>query len=73
MEDKHVICYESINMKDHEKKYDTRDIELAAIVHALKMWSNYFMGIIFELRTYHCGIKYLFDQPTLNARQVRWL
>ena len=31
------------------------------------------MGIIFELRIYHCGLKYLFDQPTLNARQARWL
>ena len=31
------------------------------------------MGRRFELRTDHCGLKYLFDQPTLNARQVRWL
>ena len=31
------------------------------------------MGRTFELRTDHCGLKYLFDQPTLNARQVRWL
>ena len=31
------------------------------------------MGRIFELRTDHCGLKYLIDQPTLNARQARWL
>ena len=31
------------------------------------------MGRKFELRTYHCGLKYLFDQPTKNARQARWL
>ena len=31
------------------------------------------MGRKFELRTDHCGLKYLFDQPTLNARQARWL
>ena len=31
------------------------------------------MGIRFELRIDHCGMKYLFDQPTLNARQARWL
>ena len=31
------------------------------------------INIGFELRTDHCGLKYLFDQPTLNARQVRWL
>ena len=31
------------------------------------------MGRRLELRTDHCGLKYLFDQPTLNARQGRWL
>ena len=31
------------------------------------------MGRIFELRTNHCGLKYLFDQPTFNARKARWL
>ena len=73
MQDNHVICYESRNLKDHEKNYATHDIELAAIVHALKMWRHYLMGRRFELRTDHCGLKYLFDQPTLNARQARWL
>ena len=60
-------------MKDHEKNYATHDLELAAIVHALRMWRHYLMGRIFELRTYHYGVKYLFDQPTLNARKARWL
>ena len=31
------------------------------------------MGRRFELKTDHCDLKYLFDQPTLNARQARWL
>ena len=73
MQDNHVICYESRKLKEHEKNYATHDLELAAIVHALKMWRNYLMGRRFELRTDHCGLKYLFDSPTLNARQVRWL
>ena len=73
MQDNHVICYESRKLKEHEKNYATHDLELAAIVHALKMWRHYFMGRIFGLRTDHCGLKYLFDQPTLNARQARWL
>ena len=60
-------------MKEHEKNYATHDLELAAIEHALKMWRHYLMGRRFELRTDHCGLKYLFDQPTLNARQSRWL
>ena len=73
MQDNHVICYESRKLKENEKNYATHDLELAAIVHALKMWRHYFMGRRFELRTDHCGLKYLFDQDTLNARQARWL
>ena len=60
-------------MKDHENNYATHDLELAAIVHALKMWRHYLMGRRFELRTDHCGLKYLFDQPNLNDRKARWL
>ena len=68
-----MICYESRKLKGNEKNHATHDLELVAIVHALNMWRHYLMGRRFELRTYHCGMKYLFDQPTLNARQVRWL
>jgi hypothetical protein len=60
-------------LKEHERIYATHDLELEAIVHALKKWRHYLMGNRFELRTYHNGLKYLFDQPTLNARQSRWL
>jgi hypothetical protein len=49
------------------------DLDLAAIVHALRMWRHYLMGKKFELRTYHIGLKYIFEQPTLNAKQTRWL
>jgi hypothetical protein len=68
-----IICYESRKLKKHEKKYATHDLELETIVHALKKWRHYLMGRRFELRTDHNGLKYLFDQPTLNARQSRWL
>ena len=73
MQDNHVVCYESRKLKEHEKNYDTHDLELEAIVHALKMWRHCLMGRKFELRTYLYGLKYLFDQPTLNAREARWL
>jgi hypothetical protein len=69
----HVICYESRKLKEHERNYATHDLELAAIVHALKMWRHYLMGRKFELKTDHSGLKHLFEQPTLNARQTRWL
>jgi hypothetical protein len=68
-----VICYESRKLKEHENNYATHDLELAAIVHALRKWRHYLIGRRFELRTDHNSLKYLFDQPTLNTRQSRWL
>ena len=73
MHDNHMICYESRKLKENEKNYATHDLEIGAIVHSLKIWRQHLMGRRFELRTDHCGLKYLFDQPTLNARQARWL
>jgi hypothetical protein len=68
-----VVCFESIKLKEHEMIYATHDLELEAIVHTLKKWRHYLMGKIFELRTDHNGLKYLFGHLTLNARQSRWL
>jgi hypothetical protein len=63
-----VICYESKKLKEHEKNYASHDLQLESIVHTLKKWRHYLMGRRFELRTDHNGLKYLFDQQTLNAR-----
>ena len=49
------------------------DLELVAFLHALKTWRHYLHGKIFELHTDHMSLKYLFDQPILNARKDRWL
>jgi hypothetical protein len=68
-----VICFESRKLKEHERIYATHDFELESIVHALKKWRHYLMGKRFELRTDHHGLKYLFDQPRLNARHSKWL
>jgi hypothetical protein len=68
-----VVCYESRKLKEHERNYATHDLELAAIVHALRKWRHYLMGKRFELRTDHNSLKYLFDHPTLNVRQIKWL
>jgi hypothetical protein len=68
-----VICYESRKLKENERHYATHDLELAAIVHALRKWRHYLMGKRFELSTYHNGLKYLFDKPRLNSRQTIWL
>jgi hypothetical protein len=48
-------------------------LKLRKIVHALKMWRHYLLGIKFVRMTDHCGLRYLIDQPKLNARQARWM
>jgi hypothetical protein len=69
----HVVCYESRKLKEHERNYATHVLELTTIIHALKMWRHYPMGRKFDLGANHCGLKHLFGQPTLNARQIRCL
>ena len=49
------------------------DLELTAIIHALKMCRQYLLGKRFVLMSDHIGLKYLFDQLNLNARKARWL
>ena len=73
LQDNYVVAYESRKLKDHEKNCATHDLELAAIIHALKMWRHHLIGIKFTLMTDNKGLKYLLDQPNLNARQARWL
>ena len=73
MQGNYVVCYESRKLKEHENNYSTHDLELTTIIHALKMWRHYLMGIKFQLRTYHCGMKYLFEQPTLDSKKSKWL
>jgi hypothetical protein len=73
MQEGHVICYESRKLNEHEINYVTHDLELDAIAHALKMWRHYLLGRIFVLMTDHSGLRYMFDQPKLNARQSRWM
>ena len=68
-----IVAYASRQLKPHEKRYPTHDLELAAIVFSLKMWINYHLGERFELFTDHKSLKYLFSQKDLNLRQQRWL
>ena len=49
------------------------DLELDAIIHALRMWRHYLMGRKFLMKIGNMSLKYLFYQPNLNVRQDRWL
>ncbi|KAK9118716.1 hypothetical protein Scep_016809 [Stephania cephalantha] len=73
MQDGRVIAYASRQLKIHEKNYPIHDLELAAIVFALKIWRHYLYGEKFVLFTDHKSLKYLFTQKELNMRQRRWL
>jgi hypothetical protein len=68
-----VVAYASRQLKDHEKNYPTRDLELAVVVHTLKIWRHYLYGEKCEIHTDHQSPKYIFTQRDLNMRQRRWL
>ena len=68
-----VIAYESKKLKVHEKNYPTHDLELAAIVFALRIQRHYLFGEKFDLFSDHKSLKYLFSQKDLNIKQHRWM
>ncbi|KAL2243599.1 UNVERIFIED_CONTAM: Transposon Tf2-12 polyprotein [Sesamum indicum] len=68
-----VIAYASRQLKNHELNYPTHDLELAAIVHALKIWRHYLYGEKFQILTDHKSLKYILTQKELNLRQRRWI
>ncbi|KAA0054814.1 reverse transcriptase [Cucumis melo var. makuwa] len=73
MQDGNVIAYASRQLKEHECNYPTHDLELAAVVLALKIWRHYLFGEKCHIFTDHESLKYIFDQKELNLRQRRWL
>ncbi|KAJ9545341.1 hypothetical protein OSB04_025048 [Centaurea solstitialis] len=68
-----VISYASRQLKDHGKNYSVHDLELAAVVFALKLWRHYLYGTKCTLFTDHKSLQHIFDQKELNMRQRRWL
>jgi hypothetical protein len=73
MQDGCVVAYASRQLRKHEVNYPTHDLELAVVVHTLKIWRHYLMGKRCELYTDHKSLKYIFTQLNLNLRQRRWL
>ena len=67
------MAYSSRQLKVHEKNYPTHDLELAAVVHALKTWRHYLYGQKCDIYTNQKSLKYIFTQSELNMRQRRWL
>jgi ribonuclease HI len=73
MKEGHIIAYTSRQLRKHELNYPTHNLELAAVVHALKIWRHYIMGTKCRVYTDHKSLKYIFTQKDINLRQRRWL
>ena len=69
----HPVAYKSRQLRIHEKNYPMHDMELLAVIYALKRWRHYLLGRMFLLKTDHKSLKWIFTQPDLNMRQRRWL
>jgi len=73
MQEDNVVAYASQQLKPYEKNYPTYDLELAAVVFALKIWRYYFYGVLCKIYTNHQSLKFIFTQKELNLRQRHWL
>src|SRR5438105_4821528 len=73
MQEGKVISYASRQWRKHEEHYPTHDLEVAVVVHALKIWRHYLLGHVCHIYTDHKSLKYIFTQSELNMRQRRWL
>nr|GFD01491.1 putative reverse transcriptase domain-containing protein [Tanacetum cinerariifolium] len=73
MQREKVIAYASYQLKIYKKNYTTHDLELGAVVFALKMWRHYLYGTKCVVFTDHKSFQHILDHKELNMRQRRWL
>ena len=71
MQSGRVVAYGSRQLKNHEMNYPTHDMELVALVFALKIWCHYLYGERFEAFSDHKSLRYIFMQQDLNMRQCK--
>jgi len=67
------IAYESQKLQGAERRYPPRELELLAIIHALRAWRHYLLGPHFHIYTDHLSLRYLQTQPNLSPKEARWL
>ncbi|GJU68419.1 putative reverse transcriptase domain-containing protein [Tanacetum coccineum] len=68
MQREKVISYASRQLKIHEKNYTTHDLELGAVVFALKIWRHYLYGTKCTVFTDHKSLQHILNQKELNMR-----
>jgi hypothetical protein len=60
MQDGRAIAYATWQLRCHEEHYPNHDLELLAVVHALKVKRHYVLGNLVHIYTDHKSLKYLF-------------
>ena len=73
MQDGKVVEYASRQLKSHEQNHPTHDLDLVAVMFALKIWRHYLYGEKCRVFTNHKSLKYLLTQKELNLRKRQWL
>ena len=73
MQHRKVIAYASRKLKVNDGNHTTNDLELAAMVFFLKIWSYYLYGVLVNVCTDHKTLQFMFTQKDLNLQQRRWL
>ncbi|GJV05176.1 putative reverse transcriptase domain-containing protein [Tanacetum coccineum] len=73
MQREKVIAYASRQLRKNEENYTTHDLELGAVVFALRLWRHYLYGTKCTVFTDHKSLQYILDQKELNMRQRRWI
>nr|GEU76065.1 hypothetical protein [Tanacetum cinerariifolium] len=73
MQREKIIAYASRQLKKHEENYTTYDLELGAVVFAVRLWRHYLYGTKCTVYTNHKSLQYILDQKELNMRQRRWI
>ncbi|GJZ87809.1 putative reverse transcriptase domain-containing protein [Tanacetum coccineum] len=73
MQREKVIAYASRQLRKNEENYTTHDLELGAVVFALRLWRHYLYGTTCTVFTDHKSLQYILDQKELNMRQRRWI
>nr|GEX12735.1 putative reverse transcriptase domain-containing protein [Tanacetum cinerariifolium] len=73
MQREKVIAYALRQLRKNEENYTTHDLELGAVVFALRLWRHYLYGTKCTVYTDHKSLQYILDQKELNMRQRRWV
>ena len=73
MQNGRVIAHASRQLKRHEVNYPMHDLEMVAVVFALKIWRHYLYGVTCDVYMDHKSLKYIFDQKELNLQQRKWM